>query len=210
MKSSVLGAFVGAVALAASMTASASVISFGISGTYSQGGGLSDLAAPFTATTVGLGGAGSFTLDPGASGRYFDFKKPGGGTFATTSDVISGYFFLRSYADGDLIGATTFTSHSSRIDDWDTILVNDVTAGVWGASHSGNLAFETLSGLYGWVGYDFTRVGTTSTIEFTAGAYNDTVGGNLLAGPSPVPEPAALALAAIGLLAAGARRRVVR
>jgi len=183
--------------------AGADVVPFSMSGSYSQGSGMADLPA----TTIGLGGAGSFTLDPGSSGTYFDFKRPGGGTFSTINTQISGYYFLRSYAAGEVIGTGNFGSQVSPVDDWDTILVSGSTAGVWGSSNSGYLGFETAAGNFGWVEYDFTRSGGVSTIAFLRGAYSDVAGADIVAGGATVPEPMSIGLVGLALMAAGVARR---
>lgn len=201
MKKTLLAA---AAALLTTFTAAnAAVMGFANTGGGTQGGGTSDL----TAAAQSLGGAGGFTLDPGFSGRYFDFTFSGSGTFSTTADQISGYYFLRSFAAGDTIGAGTFTSHTSVLGDWDTILVNDQTAGVWGASHSGFLGFLGDAGHYGYLAYDFTRSGLLSTISFNNGAY-ESVAGQSITIPSAVPLPATglLLVGALGGIA-GLRRR---
>jgi hypothetical protein len=182
--------------------AGANVVPFSISGTYSQGGS-SDLPS----TVIGLGGAGSFMLDPGASSAYFDFKRPGGGTFSTINTKIGGYYFLRSYAAGDIIGAGNFGMDVSPVDDWDSILVGGATAGAWGASHTGYLGFDTAAGDYGWVEYNYTRNAGISTITFVRGAYNDVARADIVAGGASVPEPMSLGLVAVGLIAAGVARR---
>ncbi len=205
MKKSILAIITGALLLLHTAVSSATVIDVGIGGTYSQGG-VSDL----TATTIGLGGAGSFTVDPGFSGEYFDFILPGTGTFSTsglstTDSSGNTYYYLESYSAGDSIGVGTFGSHvstaeTSAADDWDTILVGGVTAGVWGSSHDGYLGFLTESALYGWIEYAFTRTGSTSTISFLSAAYDDVAGEGIIAGVSAVPVPAAAWLFGSALL----------
>ena len=201
MTRTLLKTVVAAAAILAAGVASASVVNFSMTGTYAQGG-----VADLSATTIGLGGAGSFVIDPGFSGNYFDFKRPGGGTFSTIDTEIGGYYFLRSYSSGDTIGTANFGYQVSPEDDWDTILVNGSTAGAWGTSHSGYLGFQTVAVNFGWVQYDFTRSGAQSTISFLNGAYDD-VAGTSITTSVPEPESYALMLAGLGLLGAVARRK---
>lgn len=199
-----LSILAAAAALFAAGTASASVVSFTITGTYSQGADQSELF-----TSIALGGAGSFTLDPGGSPLYFDFQRPGNGTFSTIDSAIGGYYFLRSYSAGDLIGSGSFGDHTSVNGDWDTILVNGDTRGVWGASHDGFLGFRTAAGNYGYIEYDFTRVNSVSTISFLSGAYESGAGVAIQTpDAADVPEPAGLALLGLGAIGfLGARRK---
>jgi len=194
--------------LLSSNVAQADIITFSVNQTHSQGGGSSDIAS----TAVGLGGAGSFTLDPGLSGDYFDFQLPGSGTFSTlstpASDGFDTYYFLKSYAFDETVGAGNFGSHISRTpQDTDVILLDNVTGGSWGSSHSGYLGFRTSANVYGWINYNFTRSGSISTLTMNSGAYNDVAGEDILAG-SVVPEPATAGMLAISGLVFYAIRRI--
>lgn len=204
-----ISAFLIAVsALMCSSYVTAAVTPFAISGTYTQGGVTGDIPA----TTISLGGAGSFVLDPGGSGQYFDFMHPGGGTFSTVDTPVDDgygetYFFLRSYNPGESIGIGNFGSQVSAYNDWDTILINDRTSGVWGASNKGALGFQTTAGNYGYVDYNFVRSGLLSTITFLDGAYETTAGKSIAAGGTTVPEPTTFALLGLGILGLAASRR---
>jgi hypothetical protein len=189
--------------------AEGAIVGFNINQTWSQGTGQADI----TATTVSLGGAGQFTMDPGSSGLYFDFTHAGSGTFSTINTQIEGYYFLRSYSAAEGIGLLNFGDNESAVDDWDTILVNGQTAGVWGASHAGYLGFRSSSGNYGWIGYSFTRANGVSTLTLNNGAYESQAGAGIAAGSTSaptVPEPATLmiwSLGALGCAIAAYRRK---
>lgn len=175
----------------------AGLISFEINETWSQGNGQIDIPA----TSISLGGAGQFTLDPGFNSQYFDFTFAGTGTFSTINTQIERYYFLDSYSPMEFIGPGNFGDNISAGADWDTILVNGVTAGVWGGTHDGYLGFRSDSGNFGWIAYSFTRSSGVSTLTLLDGAYEDQAGVGILAGDtsvSAVPEPASLALFSIG------------
>ncbi len=189
-----IGLAIGALMILQSASAVAATVAFGINKAYTQGVGVTDLPT----TSISLGGAGNFNLDPGGSGNYFDFQFQNTGTFSTINTQIGGYYFLRSYAAGEIIGASNFGVNESAVNDWDTILVNGATAGVWGSSHRGYLGFVSDSNLYGWILYSFTKTATTSTLSLLNGAYNDLVNANIIAG-NAVPVPGAVWLFGSGI-----------
>jgi len=194
-KKIIIGLALGVLLLLQSTASLASTVTFDINQTFSQGG-----VADLVATDISIGGAGIFTVDPGFVGNYFDFELPGNGTFSTIDTQIYNYYFLYSYAHGETVGSGNFGNHITQPSyagyDWDTILVKGLTAGVWGSSHDGYLGFVTDANLYGWIEYSFTRSGSTSTLAFLSGAYNDVAGADI----TPAPEPATLMLFGMGLL----------
>ncbi len=191
----IVGLIVGVSLFLASVPASAAIQTFAIGGTYSQGNGTSDIPS----ASIGLGGAGSFDIDPGGGNQFFDFKLPGSGTFSTINTHNWGYYFLDSYSLGETIGVGNFGNHTSSNDDWDTILTGGLVAGVWGSSHNGYLGFKTSSSLYGYIEYAFTRNASISTITFLSGAYNDVPSADIVADGTPVPVPGAAILGFIGM-----------
>jgi len=181
--------------------ANAAVVSFTINQTFSQGGGV---ASDLPETSVSIGGAGSFFVDPGNSKQYFDFRFATG-TFSTlgfiTDADLDTYYVLESFAYGSLIDSTTVGVDASAYTDLDSILVNDVTTSPWDNTHDGALGFISDSGQYGYINYEFQRSvnANTSTITFTDGAYESKAG----VGINVVPEPTAgllLGLGSMGLL----------
>ena len=73
--------------------------------------------------------------------------------------------------------------------------------GMYCAICSAYLAFKNQSGQVGWIKMNLGGLG--GDIHYLAGAYNDREGGTIHVGA--VPEPATTGLAALGLLALGAR-----
>ncbi|OYP36598.1 PEP-CTERM sorting domain-containing protein [Rhodopirellula sp. MGV] len=192
--------------LATAGTVQAAMMTFNINQTWSQGNGQTDIPA----TSISLGGAGQFTLDPGFSEEFFDFTFAGTGTFSTINSSLGGYYFLDSYSPMEFIGAGNFGDHISANGDWDTILVGGSTAGVWGGTHDGYLGFRSDTGNFGWIDYSFTRSGSVSTLTLLDGAYEDQAGVVILAGDTivnAVPEPSSFALFGIGVCVAGAGSR---
>lgn len=194
---------VGLSLLLSSCLASAGIINFDINQSFSQGNGTSDLSP----TSVSLGAAGTFIVDPGASSNYFDFVFSGTGTFSTINTQLGSYYFLDSYVLGETVGAGNFGMQVSSGGDWDTILVSNQTAGVWNTTHSGYVGFKTDANLFGWIGYDYTRSAGTSTINFLSGAYNDIANADIVISGAIVPEPESIALLGLSLLGFGLLRR---
>jgi hypothetical protein len=162
-------------------------------------------------TTIGLGGLGSFQLDPGGGNQFFDFAKPGGGTFSTIDSSYDGYYFLRSYTAGTIISTKNFGFNISNIfageSDWDSILVAGFTAGAWTSSHNGYLGFRTAAGNFGYIEYDYTRLSSVSTITFLSGAYESVANVGITTPGTYVPEPTSTALFGLGLLGFAVSRR---
>ena len=187
----------------------AGVINFAINQGWTQGGNSTDQPI----VTIDLPGTDDFQVDPGFSGRYLDvsFKENGGGgTFSTINTQIDGYYFLRNYSVGEIVGLGNFGDHASPVNDWDSILVNDQTVGGWGASHNGALGFRTDAGQFGYINYSFARVGLLSTLNLRDGSYETISGQNItVVGVAAVPEPSALSIWCIAGLSVGvvARRK---
>jgi hypothetical protein len=188
----------------------AGVIPFAINQSWTQGGASSDIFG--FATTIDLPGTDDFVVDPGASERYFDFsfkENGGGGTFSTVNTQLEGYFFLDTYSNGETVGLGNFGDHNSPSTfnalDWDTILVNNQTAGVWGASHAGALGFRTDAGQYGYINYGFTRSGLLSTLNMLDGYYESNVGQGIVVGgvSGVVPEPSSIAIWSLTAMSMG-------
>lgn len=198
----------GAILTVSCALANASIISFDINQTFSQGSGLSDLST----TTINIGAAGSFEVDPGSSNRYFDFEFFGSGAFSVTSTEIGNYYFAETYAAGDVIGSGSFGTLPSGADDWVTILSNGDVAETWGASHDGFLGFLTDANLYGWIEYSFVYDASAeqSTISFLSGAFND-IADESITIPSDssveVSAPSSLAIIGLSLLSLGFSRK---
>lgn len=198
-----------AVLVATAGQVQAGIIGFSINQTWSQGAGQSDIVS----TSVSLGDAGHFNVDPGFGGEYFDFNFDGSGTFSTIPVESEDYFFLRSYSLNEFIGPGNFGDHTSADDDWDTILTPSQTAGVWGASHDGYLGFRSDSGNFGWIDYSFDRTNSVSTMTLLDGAFESQASSGIFAGATvgaaPIPEPSSIAIFGIGacLVGFGVSRR---
>jgi hypothetical protein len=198
----------GAILTASCALADASIMSFDINQTFSQGVSLSDLSS----TSINIGAAGYFDVDPGSSNNYFDFEFPGSGAFSVTSTEIDDYYFAETYATGDIIGLDNFGTLPSGADDWVTILVNDEVAETWGASHDGFLGFLTDDNLYGWIEYSFEydAIAKQSTLSFLSGAFNDIAGESITipgASTVEVSAPSSLAILGISLFSLGFSRK---
>lgn len=204
LKSTLLAA---GMALAA-LPAVAGIVHFEIDQTFIQGKYKSDIPA----VHVPIGSLTNFTVDPGFSGKYMDFQFPGSGTFATVDEQVHGYYFLRSYADGDKIGSDTFSRHLSVNGDWDTVLVAKETRGVWDNTHNGFLAFQTDAGNFGWIEYSYIRYNGVSTLNLLSGAYEMDAHKHIMIGKSgpgvePIPLPFSAAFLVAGMAGLGLVRR---
>lgn len=194
----------GSALLSLSINASAATVGFSINQSFTQGERLRDL--PIFNFTLPSGG-GEIIIDPGSSGQYLDFQMDGDATFSTINESLEDYYFLSSYTTGDVIDATTVGTHTSIDGDWDTILVDGMTRGVWGASHSGHLGFLTSASQYGYINYDFIYGRGLSTITLNSGAFELDPGVGITAGEVPVPAAAWLFGYALVSLAVIGRKR---
>jgi hypothetical protein len=175
--------------------ANAAVVSFNVSQTFTQGTGQSDLAA----TTVSIGSAGSFVVDPGSSGEYLDFDFTVGGAFASTGISPAGYPWMRSFDAGETITVSLDFNTSN----WTTILDGGVTTSPWDSSHNGFIGFRANGGELGYISYDFSRSSGLSTITLNEGAFESIAGQSI----SIIPEPSSAFLLGLGALAVLVRRR---
>jgi hypothetical protein len=204
MKKSSIIAIAAIAMLGASAAANASLVSFSVNTSVTQGGSSNDFAG-CGGQAHSLASNATMYLDPGCLGTYLDLSLSNGGSFAVSNTSTNG---LKLFSAGDVLSSATVTA-SVDSNKWAYALYNNVPMSGWGVSFNDKyIGFVTGAGKYGFVEVDWNYNATShvGTLTLGNGMY-ESASGKSVTIPSAVPEPGSVALLGLGLVGFAASRR---